>query len=124
MDTPRLRYLPWHENRPASASGRLSLSTTAVAPSSPNTPLTVRGGAATPRRYRRPRVWCLLFAAACSDGTWMAPSDVHVQTAGAGRTARWLEIEEARCNRVRRSVSMGAELETAERHMAIRACGV
>jgi hypothetical protein len=27
----------------------------------------------------------------CSDGTWMAPSDVHVQTAGA-----WTESEMAR----------------------------
>ena len=31
-----------------------------------------------------------------------------------------LEIQEARCDRFRRSVSNGAEAETAERHMADR----
>ena len=34
---------------------------------------------------------CYTDAVVCSDGTWMAPSDVHVQTAGA-----WTESEMAR----------------------------
>ena len=40
-----------------------------------------------------------------------------------GRRARWLEIQEARCDRFRQSVSNGAEPETAERHMAARPWG-
>ena len=38
-----------------------------------------------------------------------------------GRRARWLEIQEARCDRFRRSGSNVAEPETAERHMAVEA---
>jgi hypothetical protein len=34
---------------------------------------------------------CLQLRVVCSGGTWMAPSDVHVQTAGA-----WKESEMAR----------------------------
>jgi hypothetical protein len=42
-----------------------------------------------------------------------------------GRPSCWMaEIQEARCDRFRWSVSNGAEPETAERHMACRACGV
>ena len=53
---------------------------------------------------------------------WRHPSPTCRRPA-PGRRARWLKIQGARCDRFRRSVSNGAEPETAERHMARTAWG-
>jgi hypothetical protein len=54
----------------------------------------------------------------------MAPSGVHVQTAGAWKKGEMAEIQASRCDRFGWSVSNGAEPETAERHMAAVTDGV
>jgi hypothetical protein len=50
-------------------------------------------------------------AVVCSDGTWMAPSDVHVQTAGAWKEGEMARDPGARCVGYRRAASNGADRE-------------
>jgi hypothetical protein len=49
----------------------------------------------------------LKWAVVCSDGTWMAPSDVHVQATGAWKESEMARYPGARANRLRRSASNG-----------------
>ena len=68
------------------------------------------------------RIFMLWLSFAATGRGWRHPT-LTCRRPAPGRRARWLEIQEARCDRFRQSVSNGAEPETAERHMADRACG-